>query len=72
MDTAALRLRDEHGILVVKASYFTFSRPDDVALPEAEWRHGLHGGAVETAMMLHLCPSVVRTDALQRFPVPGA
>ena len=35
MDTAALRLRDEHGILVVKASYVTFSRPDDVELPEA-------------------------------------
>ena len=67
MDTAALRLRDEHGMLVVKASYFSFSRPDDVALPEAEWRHGLHGGAVETAMMLHLCPSTVHTDVLQRF-----
>ena len=71
MDAAALRLRDEHGILVVKASYFTFSHPNDVALPETEWRHGLHGGAVETAMMLHLCPSAVRTDALQRFPSLG-
>ena len=67
MDAAALRLRDEHGILVVKASYFAFSRPADTALPESEWRHGLHGGAVETAMMLHLCPDLVRTDAIQRF-----
>ncbi|RTZ99922.1 MAG: creatininase family protein, partial [Candidatus Neomarinimicrobiota bacterium] len=71
MDTAALRLRDERGILVVKASYFTFSRPDSVALPESEWRHGLHGGAVETAMMLHLCPDLVHTDAIQRFPSLG-
>ena len=71
MDAGALRLRDERGILVVKASYFAFSRPDDVALPEAEWRHGLHGGAVETAMMLHLCPDLVRTDALRRFPSLG-
>ena len=71
MDAAALRLRDEHGILVVKASYFTFSRPDGVALPESEWRHGLHGGAVETAMMLHLCPDLVRTGAIQRFPSLG-
>ena len=71
MDAAGLRLRDEHGMLVVKASYFTFSRPDDVALPESEWRHGLHGGAVETAMMLHLCPDLVRKDAMQRFPSLG-
>ena len=71
MDTAALQLRDDCGILVVKASYFTFSRPDDVALPEPEWRHGLHGGAVETAMMLHLRPDLVRTDAIQHFPSLG-
>ena len=71
MDAAALRLRDEQGILVVKASYFTFSRPAGATLPESEWRHGLHGGAVETAMMLHLCPDLVNTDAMQRFPSLG-
>lgn len=71
MDTAALRLREEHGLLVVKASYFNFARPDDTGLPEAEWRHGLHGGAVETAMMLHLRPDLVRTNALQRFSSLG-
>ena len=71
MDAAALRLREEHGILVVKASYFTFSHPDDIELPEDEWRHGLHGGAVETALMLHLRPDLVRIDALQRFPSLG-
>lgn len=71
VDTAALRLRERHGLLVVKASYFTFSRPDDVELPEAEWRHGLHGGAVETAMLQHLRPDLVRVDARQRFPSLG-
>jgi len=71
MDTAALRLRDDHGMLVVKASYFTFSRPDDVTFPESEWRYGLHGGAVETAMMLHLRPDLVRPDAIQCFPSLG-
>ena len=30
LDAAALRLRDKHGILVVKASYFAFSCPADV------------------------------------------
>jgi creatinine amidohydrolase len=67
MDAAALRLRAEHGMLVVKASWFRFPRPD-VGLPEQEWRHGLHGGAVETAMMLHLRPDLVRTQKIARFP----
>ena len=71
METAGLRLRREHGLLVVKATYFAFDRPPDVDLPEAEWRHGLHGGAVETAMMLHLHPERVRTEHVARFAPLG-
>ncbi len=67
LDLAALALREDHGLLVVKASYFAFSRPPQVALPDTEWRHGLHGGAVETAMMLHLRPDLVRRDAVRAF-----
>ena len=62
MDLAALRLRLEHRLLVVKASYFRLSPPEDLRLPVTELRHGLHGGAVETAMMLHLRPDAVRMD----------
>jgi len=61
IEGAALRLRHDHGLLVVAASYFNMARPPDVELPPGEWRHGLHGGAVETAMMLHLRPDLVRT-----------
>lgn len=71
MEVAGLRLRRAHGMLVVKASYFRFHRPEGVELPEREWRHGLHGGAVETAMMMHLKPQGVRTDALADFPSLG-
>ena len=67
IETAGLHLRRERGLLVVKATYFSFPRPADVDLPEAEWRHGLHGGAVETAMMLHLHPDRVRTGKIRRF-----
>ncbi|NNK63582.1 MAG: creatininase family protein, partial [Gemmatimonadetes bacterium] len=70
LDRAALRLRRECGLLVVKAHWFRFPRPD-VGLPEGEWVHGLHGGAVETAMMLHLVPERVRTDRCVRFPSLG-
>jgi creatinine amidohydrolase len=61
LDGAGLRLREEQGLLVVKVSYSDFPRPDIPDLPESEWRHGWHGGAVETAMMLHLRPDLVRT-----------
>ena len=64
LDAAALGLRDELGMLVVTAHYFLFPRPDGVDLPASEWRHGLHGGAVETAMMLHLRPDLVRTTKI--------
>ncbi len=67
IDIAARRLREEHGLLVVKTSYFDGPRPDG-ALPDEEWRYGLHGGAVETAMMRHLRPDLVRLDAVRRFP----
>lgn len=63
-ETAALRLRDELGLLVVTAHYFLLPRPEGADLPEAEWRHGLHGGAVETALMLHLRPDLVRTASI--------
>lgn len=62
MDAAALRLRHEEGMLVVKVHYPRLGRPSDLDLPEGEWRHGLHGGAVETAMMLHLQPEAVRME----------
>ena len=65
---AAQRLREEHGLLVVKTSWFGDPRPDGAALPDEEWRYGLHGGAVETAMMRHLRPDLVRLDAVRRFP----
>jgi creatinine amidohydrolase len=62
LDDAALRLRDAHEMLVVKASWFRFPRPDFVEIDEGEWKHGLHAGLVETAMMLHLEPGLVRMD----------
>ncbi|TVP89349.1 MAG: creatininase family protein [Thioalkalivibrio sp.] len=62
MDLAGLRLRRDHGLLVVKCSYFRLGLPDDVDLPAGELRHGYHGGALETAMMLHLAPERVRME----------
>ncbi|TVP78747.1 MAG: creatininase family protein [Gemmatimonadales bacterium] len=69
LDEAGLVLRDEVGLLVVRATLARFPRPSLPAhlpgLPEEEWREGLHGGAVETSMMLHLRPDLVRMEALE-------
>ena len=67
VDTAALRLRLEQNLLVVKAHYYEFPVPQDITLPAHEWLHGIHGGAVETALMLHLRPNAVQLKRLQNF-----
>jgi len=71
IEAAALRLRAERGLLVAKAHWARFRRPEGLPLSEAEWRHGWHGGAVETAMMLHLRPGSVRREALPSGPSLG-
>lgn len=74
MDLAALRLRRRHGMLVVKVHYTRMPPPGTLpagGLPAEELRHGLHGGALETAMMRHLAPDKVRLDQLDHPPSRG-
>ena len=71
IDAAGLQLRRTSELLVVKSHYFLFPRPAGVDLPDAEWRHGLHAGAVETAMMRHLRPDLVRASEVTDFPPLG-
>jgi len=70
VDLAALKLRVAQRMLVVRANYFRFALPPDV-LPMDELRHGLHGGALETAMMLHLLPHKVRVERIGNFESLG-
>jgi creatinine amidohydrolase len=58
MEHAALRLRRRQGLLVVKSCYFDFPRPAGV-FDDDEWDLGIHGGAVETAIMQALHPQWV-------------
>lgn len=69
-DLAGLELRRAFGLLVAKLSYFRLPRPEGL-LPEAEWRHGLHGGALETALMMALRPDSVRVEALRPHESSG-
>ncbi|MCQ0988393.1 creatininase family protein [Jiella marina] len=67
MDTVALELRRSHKMLVGTCSWLRFGYPEGL-LPADEIDHGIHGGAVETALMQHFYPDVVRNDAIRDFP----
>ena len=66
MEIVCRELRVELGMLAVGASWF---RTIDVAdlYPEAERRHGIHGGTSETSVMLHLHPDLVRMEFAEDF-----
>jgi creatinine amidohydrolase len=66
VDIAALRLRAELRILTVRADYFRLGSPDGL-FGTKELAFGIHGGEVETSLMLHLRPDLVRLDALNDF-----
>jgi creatinine amidohydrolase len=66
VNLAAVRLRAELGLFVVRANYFSFGAPRGL-FDEQELRHGLHGGEAETSLMLRLRPDLVRIEALQDF-----
>ncbi len=71
VDQAALRLRAEEHMLVIRANYFNFGTPEGL-FDHDELANGLHGGELETSMLLHLRPDLVRHAALQNFAPPAA
>jgi creatinine amidohydrolase len=66
VDLAALNLRTAHDMLAVRCNYFSFGAPDGL-FSAKEWSAGLHGGEIETSLMLHLHPQQVRTEWLKNF-----
>lgn len=69
MDIVARELRQHHGLLVYSSSWFSLPQPPEVqALFSAEeQRFGIHGGAVETSMMLHLASATVHMEHAAPF-----
>jgi creatinine amidohydrolase len=59
-----LRVREE--MLVVKTGWTRFPPPDGM-LGDIERRHGIHGGDLETSLMLAFHPELVNLDRLQDF-----
>jgi creatinine amidohydrolase len=66
MTIVAQNLRAQHGLLAVTTAWSRFGAPDGLFSAE-ELRHGVHGGAVETSIMLARYPQQVRTDAIANF-----
>ena len=66
MTLVAQDLRAQHGLLAVTTGWARFGSPEGLFSAE-ELRHGVHGGAVETSIMLSKYPQHVRTDAIADF-----
>ncbi|WP_369719698.1 creatininase family protein [Bradyrhizobium sp. LLZ17] len=67
MMLVAQDLRAHHKLFVVTTSWSRLSGADQL-FPADEVRHGIHGGAVETSIMLSRYPDQVRMDAIADFP----
>jgi creatinine amidohydrolase len=66
MMLVAQDLRAQHRMLAVTTSWSRFGVPDGLFSAE-ELRHGIHGGAVETSIMLARYPHAVRQQAIADF-----
>jgi creatinine amidohydrolase len=66
IDIVARDLRARFGMLVVNASWSRLGYPDGLFSP-AERQHGIHGGEIETAWMLHFRPDLVEMEQARDF-----
>jgi creatinine amidohydrolase len=66
MSLVAQDLRARHQMLAVTTSWSRFGVPDGLFTAE-EVRHGVHGGAIETSIMLAAWPDQVRVDRIANF-----
>jgi len=66
MEIVARELRVRHEMLCVSSSWWHMGLPEGLVPPD-EKRHGIHGGLVETSLILHLAPDLVHMDKAQDF-----
>ena len=66
MEIVARDLRVRLGMMAVTSNWWHMGLPEGLVPPE-ERRHGIHGGTVETSLMLHLRPGLVRMEKAQDF-----
>ncbi|WP_158625887.1 creatininase family protein [Arsenicitalea aurantiaca] len=66
MGLLATRLRVERQMLAVSAGWLRFGQPSGLFEPN-EIAYGIHGGAIETSLMLHYWPEAVRMERAEDF-----
>ncbi len=66
VDIVCRDLRVRLNMLAVNCAWYNVTQMDDLFDAE-ELRHGIHGGAVETSMMLHLHPNLVKMQRARNF-----
>jgi creatinine amidohydrolase len=67
ISTVALDLRARFNVLAVTCSWARFGYPDGL-FAETEQRHGIHGGEIETSLMLAFRPELVDMGRAKNFP----
>jgi creatinine amidohydrolase len=66
VDVVARDLRVRHKMFVVAVSTYRLGRPPGL-FPDSELKHGIHGGSVETSIMLHVRPDLVHREEAKNF-----
>jgi creatinine amidohydrolase len=66
IDIVARELRMKHAMLAVHSAWHRLGLPEGMFSPQ-ERAHGIHGGEVETSLMLAFRPDTVRMDRAENF-----
>ncbi|AEQ52730.1 creatininase family protein [Pelagibacterium halotolerans] len=66
VESVILKARAELGLLAVSTAWMRFGMPEGL-FSEHERKYGIHGGAIETALMLHYFPHKVEMDRAAHF-----
>ncbi len=66
MDIITRELRYKHNMLAVESSWLRFGQPQGI-YSEDEFSYGIHGGDIETSIMLALRPDLVHMDKAADF-----
>jgi len=66
-DIVCRRLRASANLFAATCLWSRLGRPPGVTLAPEEAKHGIHGGLIETSVMLHLCPDLVRMEHARWF-----
>ncbi|WP_299348533.1 creatininase family protein [uncultured Maritalea sp.] len=66
VDRLILALRRDFAMLAVSSAWLRFGQPEGL-FDEEELKFGIHGGNIETSLMLHYAPQKVDMDAADHF-----